>query len=113
MKATDCRTGGQMRIRPTHKHDCAKCVFITATHSDHGETYDWYICGTRNPTIIGRMGSDGPSYWSMNVSTLAANLSKPSYITSEDRYAWSERMQLAYLVYSWWRTDPHMGNSDD
>ena len=80
-----------MKITPTHKHDCNKCRFITATHNDHGETFDWYICGQTNPSIIGRFDSEGSHYWS-----------------EENRYVWSERMQIAHLVYSWWRTDPNM-----
>lgn len=95
-----------MRITPTHTHDCTKCRFITATHSDSGQTYDWYICGLQYPTIIGRFGSEGPQYWSMDVRTLEANLNRPSLIVSENRYAWSERMQIAHWVYRIWREDP-------
>lgn len=97
------------KITPTHTHDCDKCRFITATYSDHGETYDWYICGPSNSlSIIGRYGNDGPSYWSMDLATLEANLGKPSFIQSANRYAWSERMQIAYTVFSWWRESPEM-----
>jgi len=97
-----------MKITPTHKHDCDRCRFITATHSDHGETFDWYICGSTNPSIVGRFDSEGSHYWSMDVATLEANVGKPSLIQSENRFAWSERMQIAHLVYSWWRTDPNL-----
>lgn len=100
-----------MKIKPTHRHDCTQCQFITATHSDHGQTYDWYVCGVGrgelHMSVIGRYGSDGPQYWSMDVSTLNRASREAAYIVDEDRYAWSERMMIAFTVLEWWRTAPN------
>jgi hypothetical protein len=96
------------QITPTHLHDCDQCRFITATYNDNGDTFDWYICGLHStmPTLVGRYGNEGAQYWSMDVATLEANVGKPTFVMSENRYAWSERMQIAFTVYQWWRESP-------
>lgn len=46
---------------PHHTHDCDTCRFLGAL--EHlGMRYDLYVCGNIHASLIGRYGSEGPSY---------------------------------------------------
>jgi len=51
-------------MRPFHQHDCTNCRYLGSTHSRTEQT-DWYVCTS---SVVGRYGSDGPAYWSMDKS---------------------------------------------
>jgi hypothetical protein len=91
-------------MAPVHDHDCTKCVFIGNSHSSRGKTTDWYVCGTgKQASLIGRHSGKGPDYWSMDLSTLFANIDKPAHIVASNTYAYSEEMLIAYAVYNLFR----------
>ena len=89
-------------MKATHVHDCNKCEFIGASHTDHGEIFDWYICGSNFKTIIGRYGIQG-QYWSMDVDTLYRVVSQPSLITKTNMFAFSEKALVAFAMLNIWR----------
>jgi hypothetical protein len=94
-------------MTPTYTHDCNNCRFITATFGAYG-LVDWYICGTCNPTIIGRHSSEGADYWSTDVDTLGRTVSIASDVSrvcGADR-AFSEEKIVAWWVFNLWRESP-------
>lgn len=90
-----------MRTKPTHEHDCNKCEYVTSVFMDGG-IWDWYVCRT---SVIGRYGSDGPAYWSSDISTITRLLAEPSYAPHLNTYAWSGTYIVALYVLEMYRTN--------
>jgi hypothetical protein len=75
-------------LRPRFTHDCSACRFIR----QDGE-YDVYWCrsGFQGGSVIARMGSDGPNYSSIPVSTVL-------YSECDSATAKVHRRTVAYLA---------------
>lgn len=55
-------------MKPAHKHDCAKCIFMGRYEHD-GKMYDLYHCPNPSHTLIARYGEDG-DYISCGVNNI-------------------------------------------
>lgn len=51
-------------MKPAHQHDCTRCVYLGSMFMDcESGIGDWYRCSTSS--VVCRLSSDGPDYWSI------------------------------------------------